>query len=589
MSERVTKVRVFVSSPGDVEQERDSLTNVVSELNNTIGQPLGFVIDLLLWETHCHPEMGRPQAIINKQIGKYDIFVGIMWKRFGTPTGVAESGTEEEFNLAYEEWQRDNTLHLAFYFSQAKYKLASAEEIDQAGKTLEFQNELSKKGLTWKYSSAETFADTVRPHLAKILFEMFQKSVAAERPKGILGTLRQVQEELDKASAHHRLVVNSAGEFTVRPKHPKAQEEEPLKISARLEFPNTAEGREMRDKLERSLATGEIVTIPKEYIKYVKLPDVFSSLVSTTGDGTESLTIGGVVPVRVILFDLVLRPADGDKIALENIVFETSRPSVDKIVLSNEKQLLPWKFTLTLNLVEGTLLFDYKVDYRGLTAKRELDAMQFTDAFSKGGTLDIVHVDSGFTFQTVQVVPGIIPATDSNLLRLIERAAYIQNKVRVPIVIPEASAGEQDAISAEDANRVIETAQKIETGRAILDVEHWENEVNLDLATKLLDLFEKGEPQSLSFSVDDEVVSIFGTDVHLGMLVLTCERTVMANEDVKSLKEAVAANHTSIHVRFMPLEGTPMLAHYPAWLPSDEGQMLLRQMSVAKGQSTNKE
>ena len=50
---------------------------------------------------------GEPEVLINDQIGKYDIFLGVMWRRFGTPTGVAESGTEEEFRRALELWAQE--------------------------------------------------------------------------------------------------------------------------------------------------------------------------------------------------------------------------------------------------------------------------------------------------------------------------------------------------------------------------------------------------------------------------------------------------------------------------------------------------
>ena len=65
--------------------------------------------------------MGRPQGIINKQIGEYDIFIGMMWKRFGTPTGKAGSGTEEEFRLAYEYWETTKSVMILFYFCQAPF------------------------------------------------------------------------------------------------------------------------------------------------------------------------------------------------------------------------------------------------------------------------------------------------------------------------------------------------------------------------------------------------------------------------------------------------------------------------------------
>jgi HEAT repeat protein len=185
MTQRVTKVRVFVASPGDVQKERDSLPGVVEELNTTLGQRLGFVAELVRWETHCRPAMGRPQGVINEQIGEYDIFIGTMWKRFGSPTGEADSGTEEEFNLAYERWRRDHRLHIAFYFCQAPYTLNSKEEAEQAGKVLGFKNELKGKGLVWEYQDAGVFADTIRRHLYPILLEMFLPT-ASEAPAEVV-------------------------------------------------------------------------------------------------------------------------------------------------------------------------------------------------------------------------------------------------------------------------------------------------------------------------------------------------------------------------------------------------------------------
>ena len=84
----VRKVRVFVASPGDVDAERNTLPTVVQELNTTIAPHKNCFLELVRWETHCTPEMGRPQGVINAQIGRYDIFLGIMWKRFGSPTGA---------------------------------------------------------------------------------------------------------------------------------------------------------------------------------------------------------------------------------------------------------------------------------------------------------------------------------------------------------------------------------------------------------------------------------------------------------------------------------------------------------------------
>lgn len=589
MTETVTKIRLFVASPGDVHRERDSIAGVVEELNNTIGRNLGFVIDLVKWETHCHPAMGRPQEVINVQIGAYDIFLGMMWRRFGTPTGKAESGTQEEFNLAYEEWQRDNKLNICFYFSEAKYRLNSVIETDQAAKVLAFKEDLQTKGLVWLYPNAASFPDVLRPHLTTILFEMFQGKTATSPAKpGVIEKLKEIQKELDQASPHHRLVVNSAGEFTVQPKHAEANNEQPLKISSRFEFPDTPEGREMRDKLERAMTTGEPITIPKEYIGYLKLPEVFSPLLNTSGEGIETVTIGGFAPPRFIPVKLLLTADDGEEFELDYIQLETVHGDVEKIILTNNSQPVPWKFTLTLNLQEGTLNFNYAVNYTGLTAKRELEAMRFTDALAKGGALEVIHLDTGFIFQTVKVAPGVIAPTDRKLLKLVEKVAFIQAKAHVPIILPLATPDEP--IRGEEIATVYQTAQKLETGRAVLNVQSWQTEVDSTLARKLLELFESGSAISLSSSFEDETIIIFGKEVHLGLVVFTCERTIMSEEDLKILRDALAADqHHNIPARFTPFEDSPMLAHYPKWLPADEGNFLLRQMQKAerkaKGQS----
>ena len=110
---------VFVASPGDVEAERGKLEDVIRELNHTWSRELGIRLDLVRWETHAYPSFGiDAQDVINEQIpDDYDLFVGIMWCRYGTPTGRAGSGTVEEFERAKARYDADkNSVQLMVYF-----------------------------------------------------------------------------------------------------------------------------------------------------------------------------------------------------------------------------------------------------------------------------------------------------------------------------------------------------------------------------------------------------------------------------------------------------------------------------------------
>jgi hypothetical protein len=178
MSNQYRKIRIFVASPGDVQAERDQLAKVVEELNLTlsaIAPEKNIVLELVRWETHVHPGLGRDaQEVVSRQTPEYDIFVGVLWKRMGTPTAVAESGTEEEFRHAYERWQHDKSLPVLFYFCQQAFPPPrTKEEVEQLGKVVDFRAELSNKGLVWDYVDHTGFADVIRPHLLFVLGGMF--------------------------------------------------------------------------------------------------------------------------------------------------------------------------------------------------------------------------------------------------------------------------------------------------------------------------------------------------------------------------------------------------------------------------------
>lgn len=170
MAKPATVLTVFVASPGDVAAERQAVGQVVAELNTQWRRSKNIRLDVVRWETDTCPGFGEdPQAVVNEQIDdKYDIFVGILWKRFGTPTGRAGSGTEEEFNRAYERFKEDRrALRIMLYFRGGP--LDDIEEInpEELARVRNFKNDVPKKGgLYAEYRSTEEFESKIRLHLA---------------------------------------------------------------------------------------------------------------------------------------------------------------------------------------------------------------------------------------------------------------------------------------------------------------------------------------------------------------------------------------------------------------------------------------
>ena len=144
------------------------MERVVSSLNETIGESDGVFLDLIRWETHAWPGFGADaQDVINREIEPGDIFIGIMWRRIGTPTARAISGTVEEFERAYELWLRTGRPTLMLYFKTEAF-YPTLDELTQFRSVLEFKQLLRDKGaLYWEYDRADEFETTVYRHLYK--------------------------------------------------------------------------------------------------------------------------------------------------------------------------------------------------------------------------------------------------------------------------------------------------------------------------------------------------------------------------------------------------------------------------------------
>lgn len=175
-------IRIFVSSPDDMKQERRQLGEIVQSINRSWGHTLNRQFELVGWETHGNPGFGAdPQDVLNKELpNDCEVYVGLMWCRFGTPTGRAGSGTEEEFNNAFGRFQRDPaSVKIMFYFKEAEISPGDIDP-DQLGRVREFRDSLPKKGgLFWTFKTETEFSDAIRDHLSRIIQEFEDQPHAA--------------------------------------------------------------------------------------------------------------------------------------------------------------------------------------------------------------------------------------------------------------------------------------------------------------------------------------------------------------------------------------------------------------------------
>ena len=166
-------LRIVLSSPRDVADERAIMTEVVDELNRGIAKDRNLRLELTLWEKDAQPGFhpDGPQGIIDPilDIQNCDILIGVFWKRFGTPTKDALSGTEHEFRTAVASWQQSRQPQIMMYFKEMDANLKTAGEHEQFALVLRFKEEFPRQGLYWTFQSDRDFERLVRQHLTNYI------------------------------------------------------------------------------------------------------------------------------------------------------------------------------------------------------------------------------------------------------------------------------------------------------------------------------------------------------------------------------------------------------------------------------------
>lgn len=155
MSFEAKVFKILIASPGDVEEERKAIPEIISDWNNVNSETSNVVLLPVKWETHSAPLLGdRPQGIINNQlVNSCDMAIGVFWTRLGSPTGVSESGTAEEI-----EWFVENKKPVMIYFSSRNINPTKLD-LEQYKSLMEFQAKLRKIGLTGSYENIADFRE----------------------------------------------------------------------------------------------------------------------------------------------------------------------------------------------------------------------------------------------------------------------------------------------------------------------------------------------------------------------------------------------------------------------------------------------
>lgn len=157
MPELTRLVRVFIGSPSDVSDERIAARHSVEELNDQWSWT-GFRIELVGWEDTV-AGVGRPQELINRDLEKCDLFIGVLWKRWGSPPargGAYTSGFEEEFRISAQKAEARGRPQIGLFFKKIDSELLR-DPGEQLRRVIAFREDITE-GKRYLF---EEFGDTL--------------------------------------------------------------------------------------------------------------------------------------------------------------------------------------------------------------------------------------------------------------------------------------------------------------------------------------------------------------------------------------------------------------------------------------------
>ena len=173
-------ITVLLSCPGDLLAAKDALSAAVQEVARHF-RPFGMAIDVWRHDPQAIPGVGHDaQAVVSRQMPPYQIYVGMLCGRLGTPTMHAASGTLKEFLQARQGFLETGSPEVLFYFCASPPDASADKDRSQRAQVVEFQQAFP--GLFGTFHSVDALRAQFKDHLIELLLRGMRETPQVPRP-----------------------------------------------------------------------------------------------------------------------------------------------------------------------------------------------------------------------------------------------------------------------------------------------------------------------------------------------------------------------------------------------------------------------
>ena len=197
-----SELRVFIASPGGLDEERDTVERAANALNSLLSDLLDVTIRVYRWE-QLSARAGRPQALINPWVDECDLFIGVLHRRWGSPAGSSyETGFHEEIARALERHKREGKPEIALYFKSVDSS-SLADPGPELARVLEFQREMRGEHRL-RYQGFDSFEELRTLITLRLTEAMHQHGRVGATGEGYAPSRSAAEVQSEVAEAPHR-------------------------------------------------------------------------------------------------------------------------------------------------------------------------------------------------------------------------------------------------------------------------------------------------------------------------------------------------------------------------------------------------
>ncbi|GGD99608.1 NACHT domain-containing protein [Planktosalinus lacus] len=159
-------IKILISCPGDVNAEKEEIKRLCKDFSDENRDKSNISFTVIDWKDYVGKFGVRPQEQLNDYFGDYDVYIGILWKRFGTKPGSVnsegkenDSGTEEEFYIAIDKYETQGNPEVIFFIKNYERETNSSEETEHLLKVDKFVENQIKTNINYinKFNSGNQF------------------------------------------------------------------------------------------------------------------------------------------------------------------------------------------------------------------------------------------------------------------------------------------------------------------------------------------------------------------------------------------------------------------------------------------------